>query len=189
MLEPITHFSVIASCANGKQLLETLNQNIKPDIVLMDISMKEMNGFETTLTLSEYYPFIKVIGYSMHDSLETVQLMLQNGAYGFLSKSSELFELKDAIENIYHKGFYYNQFVSKQLFNKIKKNKTENILTKKELVILPYLCSDDTYKIIAEKLHISIKTIDRHKENICKKMKVKTRAGLTALAAKIGLIN
>lgn len=175
MLKPFNQFSVIAACANGKQLLETLNQNIQPDVVLMNISMKEMNGYETTIALSKSYPHVKVLAFSMLHSNKTIQLMLQYGAVGFLSKNSEFSEIKEAIIQIHQKGYYYNQFVSKQLLIDIKKNKAENTLTKKEIELLPYLCSDSTYKKIATDKNLAIKTIDRHKENICKKLKVSSR--------------
>lgn len=188
IIQSYPNYTVIAECADGKQLLETLKKNLHPDIVLMDISMKEMNGYETTITLSKHYPEIKVLVFSMFHSTQTVQMMLEYGAVGFLSKNSDVSEIKEAIEDIYLKGFYYNQYVTQQILRNIKK-KSDNSLTKKEIELLPYLCSDATYQEIATNKNIAIKTIDRHKENICKKMNVKTRVGLTALAAKMGFIH
>lgn len=188
ILQTDTNYAVIGECADGKQLIETLKKNIVPDIVLMDVSMKEMNGYETTIEMSKSYPHIKVLAFSMFPSPQTIQLMLQYGAVGFLTKNSEFSEIKTAITQIHKNGFYFNQLVTKKLLNDIKKNKGDNALTKKEIELLPYLCSDTTYKKIATDKNLAIKTIDRHKENICKKLKVSSRVGLTALAAKMGLI-
>lgn len=181
------NIAVIAECINGKDLIDTLNKKIIPHIVLMDISMKELNGYETTLKITKEFPQIKVLAYSMFYTTQSIQMMIKSGAVGFLSKNEELDEIKKAIIQTHTNGFYENHLLTKQLFAK-NKVKVENIFTKKEYELLPYLCSDASYKAIADEKNVAVKTIDRHKENICKKMNVKTRAGLTTLAAKMGLI-
>lgn len=188
IVQSFPNCAVIAECTNGKQLLEILKYKPHPDLVFMDISMKDMNGYEATIALTKDYPNIKILVFSMFYSAQTVQLMLKYGAVGYLTKNSNVSEIKDAIDHIYQSGFHYNQYVTQQMLKDIKKHNSDNCLTKKEIELLPYLCSDATYKEIATSKNIAIKTIDRHKENICKKMNVKTRIGLTALAAKMGFI-
>jgi DNA-binding NarL/FixJ family response regulator len=162
----------------------------------MDINMPEMDGYATTVWLKQHYPQVKVLALSMYDNEATVIRMLQSGAKGYILKDCDPSELQMAITSLLNKGFYYSELVSGKLVNAINKMETNakeinNVhnFTDKETEFLQFICTDLSYKEIADKMSLSPRTIDGYRDNLFFKLKIKTRVGLVIYAIKNHLVN
>jgi len=187
---------VLFEADNGREFQQKLTQTNLPDIVLMDINMPEMDGFETTQWLKTNHPAVKVLALSMYDNETSIIRMLKCGAKGYILKDSEPAELKAAIEDIMNKGFYYSDLVSGKLMHAINKMDDESDglkslspLNNRETDFLKYSCTELTYKEIADKMYVSPRTIDGYRDALFEKLHVKTRVGLVMYAIKNGIVN
>ncbi len=186
--------TVIFEADNGKDFLNKLDKDNLPDVVLMDINMPEMNGYETTQWLKENYYDIKVLALSMYDNESSIIKMLKCGAKGYILKDSDPKELKAAIEEILTKGYHYSDLVSGKLIHAINKiddsGSDINITSKlndRETDFLKYSCTELTYKEIADKMFVSPRTIDGYRDTLFEKLRIKTRVGLAMYAIKNGI--
>lgn len=189
-------YTVLFEADNGRDFIKKLNPLQLPDIVLMDINMPQMDGYETARWLKKYYPQVKVLALSMYDNEAAVIRMLQAGAKGYILKDCEPAELLTATNALLNKGFYYSELVSGRLINAINKmenisdeKNTSTILTDREAEFLQLLCTDLGYKEIADKMNISPRTVDGYRDNLFLKLKIKTRIGLVIYAIKNQLVN
>ena len=187
---------VLYEADNGKEFLEKLDTNNLPDIVLMDINMPEMDGFETTQWLKQNHPEVKVLALSMYDNETSIIRMLKCGAKGYILKDSEPAELKAAIAALMDKGFYYSDLVSGKLMHAINKmdddgDDLKNLvpLNDRETDFLKYACTEMTYKEIADKMFVSPRTIDGYRDTLFEKLHLKTRVGLVMYTIKNGIVN
>jgi DNA-binding NarL/FixJ family response regulator len=193
LLKRIEGFEVIGLAGNGMELLKQL-ETAKPDIILMDIKMPQMNGIEATRRINEKMPWIKVIGLSMYDHPTFIKEMLRNGAKGFLSKDCAFEELREAILTVHSGEIYLCKNASKIVIDEFSKDSVLpekggiKSLTPREIEIIQLLSDGNITKEIADKLFISEKTVDRHKTNILKKMKLKNTAQLVKVAVDQGII-
>jgi len=188
--------SVLFEADNGKEFLQKLDKNNLPDIVLMDINMPEMDGFQTTQWLKQNHPRVHVLALSMYDNETSIIRMLKCGAKGYILKDSEPAELKTAIRALMDKGFYYSDLVSGKLMHAINKLDDDGDglkslvpLNDRETEFLKYSCSELTYKEIADKMFVSPRTIDGYRDALFEKLNVKTRVGLVMYAIKNGVVN
>ncbi len=188
--------TVLFEADDGKEFIEKLDGQNLPQIVLMDINMPEMDGFETTQWLKQNHPQIHVLALSMYDNETSIIRMLKCGAKGYILKDSEPAELKAAIDDIISKGFYYSDLVSGKLMHAINKmdDETDNLknlvpLNDRETTFLKYTCTELTYKEIADKMFVSPRTIDGYRDALFEKLKLKTRVGLVMYAIKNGIVN
>lgn len=188
--------TVLFEADNGKEFTEKLDTDNLPDIVLMDINMPKMDGFETTQWLKQNHPQVQVLALSMYDNETSIIRMLKCGAKGYILKDSEPAELKEAIHAIINKGFYYSDLVSGKLMHAINKldDETEGLknlvpLNDRETDFLKYACTEMTYKEIADKMYVSPRTIDGYRDALFEKLKLKTRVGLVMYAIKNGIVN
>ena len=188
--------SVTFEADNGKEFLEKLDKSNLPDVVLMDINMPEMDGFQTTQWLKQNHPDIKVLALSMYDNETSIIRMLKCGAKGYILKDSEPAELKSAIHALMEKGFYYSDLVSGKLMHGINKMDDESgdlknlvPLNDRETDFLKHACTELTYKEIADKMYVSPRTIDGYRDALFEKLHVKTRVGLVMYAIKHGIVN
>ena len=188
--------TVLFEADNGKDFIAKLNANDLPEVVLMDINMPEMDGFETTQWLKQNHPEVKVLALSMYDNETSIIRMLKCGAKGYILKDSEPAELKAAIAAIMDKGFYYSDLVSGKLMHAINKMddngdglKSLVSLNDRETDFLKYTCTEMTYKEIADKMFVSPRTIDGYRDALFDKLQVKTRVGLVMYAIKNGIVN
>ncbi len=188
--------TVLFEADGGKEFIEKLDANNLPDIVLMDINMPEMDGFETTQWLKLNYPDVKVLALSMYDNEMSIIRMLKCGAKGYIIKDCQPELLKMAIDDIIRKGFYYSDLVSGKLMNAINKMDDDgeylkNLmpLTEREVGFLKFTCSEMTYKEIADKMFVSPRTIDGYRDDLFAKLNIKTRVGLVMYAIKNGIVN
>jgi len=175
-------FNVIIEAKDGEDFLKKINVVGEPDIAIVDIKMKGMNGFELTEKLSEFYPKIKVIALSMFMDEISIIKMVNNGAKSYLLKGSEPWELHQAIRSTYHTGFYNGPVVSNAIRNQMN-NKSESY-KKYEIEFIKLCCSELTYKEIAEKMYVSPRTIDGYRDRIFTRFEVKNRVGLVLFAIK-----
>jgi two-component system, NarL family, invasion response regulator UvrY len=188
--------TVLFEADNGKEFLDKLDTNNLPDLVLMDINMPEMDGFETTQWLKQNHPQVHVLALSMYDNETSIIRMLKCGAKGYILKDSEPSELKMAIDDIMNKGFYYSELVSGKLMHAINHMDNDgdglkNLvpLNDRETDFLKYACTEMTYKEIADKMFVSPRTIDGYRDALFEKLKLKTRVGLVMYAIKNGIVN
>jgi len=186
---------VLFEADNGHEFTKKIDREKLPDIVLLDINMPEMDGYETAQWLKNNYPDIKILALSMYDNENSIIRMLKNGAKGYILKDSEPTELKAAIEALIHKGYYYSDLVSGKLIHAINKIDDEgsdvntmNNLNARETDFLKYACTELTYKEIADKMFVSPRTIDGYRDALFDKLHVKTRVGLVMYAIKNGIV-
>lgn len=183
---------VLFEADNGLELQDKIVARGKPDVILMDINMPLMDGYDATRWLHSYHPDVKVIALSMYDGEECIIRMLRCGARGYLLKDAEPAELLKAIQETYQNGFYYTPVVSRHIAHLIndteQEKKTSNSLTEREIELLQHMASELTYKEIADKMFLSPKTIEGHREKICDKLQIKTRVGLVMYAMKNGIV-
>jgi DNA-binding NarL/FixJ family response regulator len=185
---------VVFEADNGEDFINLLSTNARPDLVLVDINMPIMDGYDTTLWIKTNAPDINVLALSMYDDENAIIRMLKNGAKGYILKDSDPLELEKAILAIIEKGFYYSDLVSGRLVKAVTKNNdTENDgslldLSFKEKEFLKFACTELTYKEIADKMFVSPRTIDGYRENICTKLQIKSRIGLVMFAIKHNLV-
>jgi two-component system, NarL family, invasion response regulator UvrY len=194
LVESLGH-KVLFEADNGQHFQQQLNGNNHPDIVLMDINMQPMDGFETTQWLKENHPDIQVLALSMYDNEGSIIRMLKCGAKGYILKDSDPTELQTAINSVLTKGYYYSDLVSGKLIHAINKIddtgsdiNTITSLNEREIDFLKYTCTEFTYKEIAEKMFVSPRTIDGYRDDLFDKLKVKTRVGLVMYAIKNGVV-
>jgi DNA-binding NarL/FixJ family response regulator len=192
LVQKYEEYEVIYEANNGKELLSRIKLNMIPDVVLLDISMPEMDGFETALWLKNNYPEIKVIALSMNDKEESIVGMLRNGARGYLLKGCKPFELKQALDAVVQKGFYYTEFVTGQLIKSLNPETLHNPqdalrLNDREKEFIKWSCSDLTYAEIADKMCVSPRTVDGYRESVFQKLNVKSRVSLAMEAVRLKL--
>ena len=188
--------TVLFEAYNGKDFIAKLNTKSLPDIVLLDINMPEMDGYQTAQWIKTNHPQISMLALSMYDNETAIIRMLKCGAKGYILKDSEPAELKAAIAALMDKGFYYSDLVSGKLMHAINKmddnsDGLKNLvpLSERETDFLKYSCTELTYKEIADKMFVSPRTIDGYRDTLFEKLHVKTRVGLVMYAIKNGVVN
>ncbi|WP_346881548.1 response regulator transcription factor [uncultured Algibacter sp.] len=192
LVSSFNDFNVLYLCKNGQELINKLESNAKqPDIILMDVNMPIMNGIETTQYLKNNYPNIKVLALSVEENEDVIIKMLKAGAKGYLLKDVEKHILESALYDLINKGFYHTQDVAKLLINTLDDNYQDNKihLKEREIEFIKHVCTELTYKEIAEKMFLSPKTIDGYRDNLFFKLQVKNRIGLVIYAIKNKIFN
>ncbi len=185
-------FNVLYHCKNGQDLINRLNKHIKePDIVLMDVNMPIMNGIEATLYLKNNYPNIKVLALSVEENENIIIKVLKAGAKGYLLKDVEKDILETALLEVIKKGIYHTSDVSNLLINTLNDDyqNNKNNLKEREIEFIKLVCTELTYKEIAEKMFLSPKTIDGYRDALFYKLQAKNRIGLVIYAIKNKIFN
>lgn len=193
ILNNFDNIEVVFEASNGREMLTQLRQSpVSPHVVLLDLTMPEMNGLETTEVLKKEFPDLKIIILSVHNEERHIVRMVGMGVHGYLVKNAELTEVRSAIESVYDKGFYFNETVLKALQNGMTQKKTkhfevETALTPREKEVLLLICKEFTTPEIADKLYLSVRTVDGHRNNLLEKTGSRNTAGLVLYAIKNGL--
>jgi DNA-binding NarL/FixJ family response regulator len=191
LLNSDARFHVVGETDNVDHALEICRDK-HPQIVLMDINMTPVNGFEATKLIRKYAPAIKVIGMSMHSMPAYARRMLQSGASGYVTKNSSKEELFDALIEV-QKG---NKFICEEVKNILAHQELEetseagpdlNLLSKRELDVVQLIKEGLSSKEIAQKLDLSLKTVEVHRYNILKKLNLKNSAALVNFINSQGL--
>ncbi len=186
---------VVAIAKNGREAIELVSQH-RPDIVIMDISMPGLNGLDATAIIRWKVPNTKIIALSMHSSKKHIETMLSSGASGYILKESAMDELYDAIQEVIQGNFYLSASLARMYMGKnpVTKFKDPDLIprfkdiSKKEKNVLQLVAEGEKTKDIAQKLGISVKTVETHRRNIMKKLGIFNIAGLTKFAIKEGMI-
>jgi DNA-binding NarL/FixJ family response regulator len=195
LLNGFERLHVNVEAANGKVLLEQLpTAHPPPQVALLDLTMPEMNGLETTRQLKKLYPEIKIIILSVHSEERHIVHMVGEGVNGYLVKNSELSEVVQAVFAVHDKGFYFNESVLRAMHSgmaaKHQKSYNPNSpLTPRELEILQFICQELTTQEIADKLFLSVRTVDGHRNNLLEKTGARNTAGLVIYAMRNDLFS
>jgi two-component system invasion response regulator UvrY len=184
---------VVILASHGKELIEKVGRSARPDVVILDLNMPEMDGYETAKWLKDNYPEISVLVLTMYDSELALIRLLKCGARGFLKKDIHPDELRFAIESVVNSGFYYSNNSTGKLINLFKKDEPFHsmnviILSENELAFLKLAGTDKTYKEIAAEMTVSPRTIDNYRDSLFLKLNVKSRVGLVMYAIRNGII-
>ncbi|HXB07880.1 MAG TPA: response regulator transcription factor [Puia sp.] len=175
------NFDVVAECGDGERAIE-LARDKRPDVVLLDINMAPMSGFDVLKMIRKYSPGSKIIGVSMHSQPAYAKKMLRLGAKGYVTKNSPRQEMLEAIKEVSNNRIYICQEVknilSDQLLNNDQVNPDINNLSDREMQIVRALKEGLSSKEIAADLNISLKTVEVHRHNILKKLKLKNTVSL-----------
>jgi len=184
-------YHVVIEADNGKDLIEKISQSTLPDIVLLDISMPEMDGFKTTQWLHKKYPQVKILALSMLSDERSIIKIFRVGAKGYLLKNTDPEELKTALDSVMNKNVYLSEYVSGKLVsglhNDVDVELQGVVLNEKEKEFLRWSCSELSYKDIAEKMFVSPRTVDDYRQSLFYKLKVHSRVGLVMYAIKNGI--
>ncbi|MBI3238377.1 MAG: response regulator transcription factor [Flavobacteriia bacterium] len=186
---------VLFSAENGREMLEKIPDN-KPDLVLLDFRMPELNGLETAKIIRDQFSGVRVLILSMYDDQEFVETAMENGAHGYLSKDDEPEEIERAILSTIETGYYLNDRTSKMLIGKLINQgtmkpefKTPPVeFTTMELQILDLICSECTTQEIADKLCKSKRTIESSRTLMMQKINARNVVGLVMYAVKNNLV-
>jgi DNA-binding NarL/FixJ family response regulator len=186
VVDKFESFKVSYQCKNGTEIVEQFkSKNNIPDIVLMDINMPIMNGIETTKWINDNHPNVNVLALTVEEDENTILKMIRAGAKGYLLKDVDKKTLEIALLKIMETGSYHSDLVTSALMNSITgKNQLDISLKENEIEFLKWLCTELTYKEIAEKMNLSPKTIDGYRDNLFVKLEVKNRIGLVLYAIK-----
>jgi len=183
-------FIVIYVAENGRDLIDKFqNNNEIPDIILMDISMPVMDGFETVLWLTNTYPEVKVMALSMQSDDNSVIKMIKNGAKGYLLKNTHPRDLEEALIRLKNDGFFYPEWASKIISSNLDNDSSQEKsvkISEREKEFLTYTVTELSYKEIAEKMCCSPRTVESYRDQLCEKLELKTRVGLAVFALKNG---
>ena len=185
-------YSIVLEADNGKELRNKIQQQVIPDIVMLDVNMPEMDGFETTQWLHKAYPQIKVLALSMFSDEKTIIKMFRVGAKGYLLKNTDPEELKKALDSLIDKNVYLSEYVSGKLVSGLHQGMDEPakeiILNEKEREFLRLTCTELSYKDIAGKMFVSPRTVDDYRQSLFNKLEVHSRVGLVMYAIRNGIV-
>lgn len=186
LLKEIDFVSSVSIFSNGKELTQALKAEI-PDFILLDVEMPIFNGIQAIELISNLYPGIPCCMLSMVNDKTIIEKCISLGAKGFLNKDCSTVELQEAISSILKSETYYSKEALKSLCG-LKKPTSENQdlfeITDRELEVLALLCDGFSPKEIAEKLFLSHRTVETHKNNIMKKFEVNSVTKLISIALK-----
>ncbi|MFB9842845.1 response regulator transcription factor [Mucilaginibacter ginsenosidivorans] len=182
LMREFDDLQVVFEAENGVQMQEALAKYSAPDVILMDINMPVMDGYEATAWLKKNRPDVKVLALSMFEDDQAVIKMIKCGACGYVLKESKPRDLLEAIKTIHAKGVYINDMVSGKLVRSVADGDNGADISKKEMEFLKYCCSELTYKEIADKMFVSPRTVDNYREALFLKLNLKSRTGLVLYA-------
>ena len=192
IINTTTNIKVIDECDNGREAIKYLEKNPNDvNVVLMDISMPEMNGIDATGIIKKLHSDINILALTMHSEEAYIMKMIKAGALGYILKNSSRDNLINAIKTVYQKEKYYSNEVSLKLINLLlSEDKTPDpSLSERETEVLKLITEGNTNREIAKELFISNRTVESHRRNIIKKLNLKNTAELVSYALNNGLIN
>lgn len=194
LLDNQPDIEVVDEALNGNEALKKIPQ-LKPDVILMDINMPEINGIETCKKVLEILPESKIIAISMHREVSLIKLMISSGAKGYVLKNAGQDEVIDAIKTVYNDKTYLDDEVSEIFFNNVANNTKQKItdafpkLSRREKEILKLIMDEYTTQEIADKLFISFGTVETHRRNMLIKTGTRNTVGLVKLALEYNLLD
>ncbi len=196
LLDAEPDIEVVGEASDGREAVEKV-EKLAPDVVLMDITMPQLNGLEATRQIKKLFPEIKVLGLTMYTNEEYIFQLLQAGASGYLVKQSAPAELVSAIQAVYRGDSFLSPLISKTLIDEYLKHSgntghqedSYDKLTIREREVLQLLTEGHSNRDIAETLHISLKTVGVHRVNIMEKLNIHNTTELVKYALRKGIIS
>jgi DNA-binding NarL/FixJ family response regulator len=182
-------FEILHSLGTGEELMEILEQGLLPDIVLLDLSMPEMDGFEVLKLAKKKFRQVRFIVISMHDDGLYVSKCVRSGAYGYLLKNADDEELFTALRRVYAGNKYFNDHIKELMIQNLSvEGNNYRPLSDRESEVLKYVAEGKTTKEIAGILFVSTRTVETHRVNMMKKLEVQNTAELIKKAAQLRII-
>jgi DNA-binding NarL/FixJ family response regulator len=183
---------VIGTASDGAELLKKL-ENIKPDIIILNVKKPGLTGIDVTRMIDEKMPWVKIISLVKHNHPFFIKEMLKHGVKGFLSTNCTVNELHEGIKSVYNGKTYFCSVCSRVILRDYAASPEAGqvdfrSITAREIEIIGYLSDGLATKEISRKLFISDKTVERHKSNLFKKMKLRNTAQLIKVAMENGLL-
>jgi two-component system, NarL family, invasion response regulator UvrY len=194
LIKDFHNCTVVGIAKNGQVCIDKIKTGIVPNIVILDLNMPVLDGYATAAWLKENYPQVKVLVLTMFDSEVALIRLLKLGVRGFMKKDISTHDLKLAITTIADEGYYYCNASTGKLaayFNTDKTGKSpmdNTNLSDVEIEFLQHVATDMAYKEIAQKLNMTLRTIDATRDKLFLKLDVKSRVGLAIYAVKSGIV-
>jgi DNA-binding NarL/FixJ family response regulator len=188
LIDNLSGYKVLFEAGNGEEMCRKITPKLQPDIVLLDISMPKMDGVECAKWLRTNYPQINIIVLSMFEDAEKVLLMVKLGIKGYLLKDAEPKEFEQALHKVAQGDVYYPDFVTRHLVNNFNRPADGIKLNAREIEFLKWAGTELTYKEIADKMCIGVRTVDGYRDQLFEKLQIKSRVGLVLYAIKNKLI-
>ena len=188
-LEPV--YQIVGECGDGLQACQ-LCLDLKPDLLVLDARLPGLGGVDILKRIAKQLKLTRVLVFSGYESPALVKEMLEAGAHGFVEKTAGLGEFKKGLETIASGGTYFGPGVAALLRTVVANNSPASgmeALTEREREILKLVAQSNSTRDIAQKLHISVKTVDNHRTNLMRKLNLHDVASLTRYALEIGLID
>ncbi len=185
---------VVFQASNGQELLDAKKAGLEIDLILLDLNMPGMDGFQTAQYFSKNFPKVYILMLTMYDSELALIRLVQAGARGFLKKDIHPVELKNAISCVMEAGYYYSNQSTGRIMNLFKNANSKgssmqkNLLNDQEIDFLSKVCTDLTYKEIAEVMRMNPRSVDNLRDNLFNKLDVKSRVGLAMFSIKNGIV-
>lgn len=182
-------WEIVGEAANGREAVE-LTERLQPDLVVMDVSMPELNGIEATRRIAEFAPRCRILALSMHRDAVYVREILRAGAHGYLLKDASDQDLVDAVRAVSNGQGYLSPAVSDAVLSDYRKHVTDpiDLLTSREREVLQLIAEGKTNKEIAQDLNLSVYTVDSHRGRIMEKLNLHSAGELIRFAIRNGLI-
>ncbi len=193
LLEPYTELEIVGYALDSEEAMKKV-EDLRPEIIIMDINLPEVSGIELTKKISEGYPLSKVIYYTSHVDEKLITEGFEAGAFGYVPKNFKPQELIEAIHMVndgqkFMKGIVSEKFISSYLRSeKEKKQKQDIPLSEREMEVLKHMSNGMSNKQIADTLFISIRTVETHKHNLMKKLNIFSTAELVIYAIHNNII-
>jgi len=188
LVNDLKGYSILFEASDGQEFIRKISPKLKPDIVLLDINMPQMDGIATAKWLRSNYPSIHIIVLSMFEDAEKVLAMVKLGVKGYLLKDSDPDEFEQALKNVARNEVYFPSFVTRHLISNINKPVDPIKLNTREIEFLKLSGTELTYKEIADQMCVSVRTVDGYRDQLFEKLEIKSRVGLVLYAIKNKLI-
>lgn len=192
LINSFDNCKVIIEASDGQELVNMISEGYVPDIVLLDLNMPVLDGYDTASWIQCHHPAVHVLMLTMYDTEQTMIRLLQVGVKGFLKKDIHPSELRYAINSVIQCGYYYTNDTTGKIVNLFRKNQeqtalTRSLLTEMEIRFLRLTCTEMTYKEIAVNMHLNPRAVDNLRDNLFDKLDVKSRVGLAMYSIRHGI--
>lgn len=186
ILADVQNIRITGVYNNGDELLEGIAKE-QPDVLLLDIQMPGKSGIELAAIITKQYRDIKIIALTNIDVVAQIKKILQQGVMGYLLKDANPATIINAIETVYGGEQYIQEQLRQQLLNSLSAGNAKQIVTRREKEILQLIVDEFTNQEIADRLFLSLRTVENHRNNLLQKLEVKNTAGLVKVAIQEGL--